>query len=393
MKYLKNLILGDFLNYQSLNEIKIDKIELHSYQILEIEPEKLLKIFNIISKNKKTISNGAHLLTIILSKTGERLRDLIVYNKKTDPILEEIISNSIYETVNHISNCERFKIKTDFKIDENKIIEKQDPYLVIEYIREIKKSRFPAAEPMLLKSPEVAINYCAKYIKEPWKELEKEIEKTNTKMLYFNYIYDVIFPYYKKQSKDKNIRSIIKQNYPLYEKKIMTGFYKKEIVLPVYTYATEIIGGRWLEFEKMVEDEIKSTGYFQEDARYDFFYYMLKIYPGRWKIAEPYLFNFTTSFFERTVLEIRNYENYINEKVITEYKEKIKTFEDLQKYKDEFNMWDKLLQGREIIFIFNPVYMLIKLRNLVNYHDKKIVKDLFKEYFPLNYKENIEGII
>ena len=393
MKYIHELVLSEFLNPDSLKEIQINEVKLTHYDIYQIKPQKLLKIFNIISKNKKTISNGPYLLTLILSKTSDRLRDLTLYDKKTDPILEEIISNSIYESVKYISNCEKFKIKTDFKIDENKLIEKQDPFLIVEYIQQIKKSRFSAAEPMLLKSPELAIYYCAEYIEEPWEELEKEIEKTNNKILYFNYIDKIIVPYYKKQFKGQNLRSLIQKNYPKYEKQIMTGEYKKEKILPVYTYAKEIIGGRWLEFEKMVEDKINSGEKFENDESYDFFNYMFKIYPGRWKIAEPYLFNFKIDFFEGNMSEIRNYEDYIEQKVIPEYKEKIKTFQDLQKYKDEFNMWDRLLQGREIVFIFNPIYTLIRLRDLVNHYDKKIVKDLFKEYFPLNYKQYIEPII
>ena len=387
MKYIQQLVLNDHLNSDSLKGVQINEIQLLSYTIFETEPQKLLKFFNIIFKNKDTIKNGPHLLAKIISTTGRRLSEVILYQKKTDSILEEIISNSIYEIIKHILNCKKFQIKTNLKIDEKKIIEKEDPFLIIEYIREIKKERFIEAEEKILNSTNLAIQYCAEYIKEPWKELEKKIEDTNVKMLYFDYIYKIIVPFYKKKFKGQNIRSLIQKNYPDYEKQIMNAIYQIENILPVYTYSKEIIEGRWLEFEKMVEDRIKSGGNFNRDDCHDFFSYMSNIYPGRWKTAEPYFINLKEGY-----PLLKKFEDYINQKVIPEYKEKLKTFEDLEKYKDEFNMWDKLME-REIIWIFNPVYTFIKLRDLVYHYDKKIVQKLFKQYFPLNYKNYIEPII
>lgn len=387
MKYIKELVLNDYLDSYSLKGIEIDEINLSAYVIFEMEPKKLLKFFNIMKENKETIKKSSHLLAIILSTTGRRLFEFILYKKKTDLILEEIISNSIYETLKHIINCKKLKIKTDFKVDEKKIIDSNDPYLIIEYIKQIKNSRFPEAESMILKSTDAAIQYCADYIKEPWKELEEQIENTNDKMLYFSYIYNIIVPFYKKEFKGQKLRSLIQKNYANYENKIMNANYEIENVLPVYTYSKEIIGGRWLEFEKMVEDKINSGRNFNDSDCYDFFEYMSKIYSGRWKIAEKYFINLHKGF-----PKLKKLEDYISEKVIPEYEKNLNTFEDLQKYKDEFNMWDKLM-NREIIFIFNPVYLFIKLRNLVYYYDKQIVKNLFKEYFPLNYKQYIEPIV
>ena len=55
MKYIQELILNDYLSSDSLKGVQINEIQLSSYTVFETEPQKLLKIFNIISKNKKTI--------------------------------------------------------------------------------------------------------------------------------------------------------------------------------------------------------------------------------------------------------------------------------------------------------------------------------------------------
>ena len=387
MKYIQELILNDFLDSDSLKEIKINEIKLSEYAISQSKPEKLIKISKILLENKNTISNSPHLIALIMRNTDQKLSELVLYQKRTNPILEQLISPSIFYSVNHLSRCKNSKVKTDFKIDEKKLINEKDPFLIMKYIQEIKKERFIEAEEMILNSISVATQYCADYIKQPWKELESKIESRNDKMSYFDYIYKIIVPFYKKEFKGQNIRSLIQKNYPLYEKQIMTAIYQIENILPVYTYSKEIIGGRWLEFEKMVEDRIKSGGNFNRDDCHDFFSYMSNIYPGRWKIAEPYFINLKEGY-----PLLKKFEDYMNQKVIPEYKEKLKTFEDLEKYKDEFNMWDKLMK-REIIWIFGPVYMFIKLRDLVYHYDKKIVQNLFKQYFPLNYKQHIEPII
>lgn len=386
MKYIKNLILNDYLDSDSLKGIKIKEIN-SEYSISQSKPEQLLKFFNIIMKNKNTIDNGFHVMNMIMSSAHDKLKESIFYKKNIDPILEEIISSSVERVVNYLILCKKEKFKTNLKVNEKELINTNDPYLIMEYIKEIKKTEFKEAESLILKSANIAIQYCADYIKEPWKELEEQIEKTNDKMLYFNYIYKIIVPFYKKEFKNQKLRSLIQKNYANYENKIMNANYEIENVLPVYTYSKEIIGGRWLEFEKMVEDKINSGRNFNDSDCYDFFEYMFKIYSGRWKIAEPYFINLHKGF-----PQLKKIEDYINEKVIPEYKKNLNTFEDLQKYKDEFNMWDKLM-NKEIVFIFNPVYMFIKLRDLVYYYDKKIVQNILKEYFPLNYKKNIEPVI
>lgn len=388
MKHIQELVLNDYLDSDSLKGIKIDEIKLSAYDISQSSPNKLIKISKIVSENKNTIRNSLHVLALIVQNVDQKLTELVLYQKRTDPVLEQLISLSTFYSVKHLARCKSSKVKTDFKVDEKKLIDGGDPFLIMEYIQEIKKERFIEAEETIVNSISIAIEYCADYIKKPWKELEEKIESRDTKIFYFNYIYKVIVPYYKKEFKGQNIRSLIQKNYSLYEEKIMNGHYERQNTLPVYMYSKEIIGGRWIEFEKMVEDKIKSGKEFNESDTHDFFQYMLEIYPGRWKIAEPYFIKYKKGFND-----LKFVEDYINKKVIPEYKQNLNSFEDLEKYKDEFNMWDKLITTREIIFIFNPLYMYIKLRNLVNYYDKKIVQNLFKEYFPLNYKKYIEPII
>lgn len=387
MKYIQKLILNDYLDSNSLKGIKIKEIKF-SESVYEIKTELLLKKFNIIEINKNTIDNSIFIMNMIMSSAYEKLKESVFYRKNIDPILEQIISNSVERTINYLIFCKKEKFKTNLKIDEKKLINTNDVSLIMEYIKEIKKTEFKEAEPLILNSVYQAIDYCQDYIQKPWKELEKRIEDENEKMLYFNYIYKVIFPYYKKEYPGQDIRSLIKKNYSLYEEKIMNGYYERNNTLPVYIYSKEIIGGRWIEFEKMVEDKIKSGKNFNESDTHDFFQYMLEIYPGRWKIAEPYFIEHKKGFNDLKLLE-----DYINKKVIPEYKKNLNSFEDLQKYKDDFNMWDKLITTREIIWIFNAVYLFIKLRDIVYYYDKKIVQNLFKEYFPLNYKQHIEPII
>lgn len=387
MKYIKTLILNRFLDSGSLKGIQIDKIEL-SY---DYQNKELLGVFYVVLKNENDINNSNELIDSIFSRARTELLRLILDKKPIDPYLEEIISNSIEKSIKYIKLINEYNVKTEFKIDEKKIIEKDNSKFAFDYVEHFTKKRSPNIEHIILKDIEIAIKYCSFYMKEPWEELEKKIEESNNRIHYNQYAVLVLERYYKKNFPGQNIRSLIQKNYPFYEEQLINGFYKKEEVAPIYSYAFQIIGGRWLEFEKMVEDKINSGGNFEEDECYDFLYYMLKIYPGRWRIAEPYFIIFKKGY--QDIANLKNIQDYIEKKVIPEYKQNIKTFEDLQNYKDEFNMWDRLLRGREIVFIVNPVYTFIKLRDLVYHYDKKIIQNLFKEYFPLNYKENIESII
>lgn len=387
MKYIKTLILNHFLDSDSLKGVEIGKIELSYFY----QNKELLGVFYVVLKNENHINNSKELIDSIFLRAETELLRLILDKKPIDPYLEEIISNSIEKSIKYIKIINEYKVKTEFKIDEKNIIEKDNSKLAFDYVEYFIKKRSPNIEHIILKDIQNAIKYCSSYIKEPWKELEKKIEESNDRVHYNKYAILVLQKYYKKNFPGQNIRSLIQKNYPFYEEKLINGFYKKEEVAPIYSYAFEIIGGRWLEFEKMVEDKINSGGNFEEDECYDFLYYMLKIYPGRWRIAEPYFIIFKKGY--QDITNLRNIQDYIEQKVIPEYKKNIKTFEDLQNYKDDFNMWDRLLKGKEIIFIVNPVYTLIKLRDLVYHYDKKIIQNLFKEYFPLNYKENIESII
>jgi hypothetical protein len=387
MKYIKTLGLNQFLNPDSLKGIKIGEIKLGLYEVYYAKPKELLSFLNIILKNEDNIGKSTDLINLIIRSSCDRSLEFIRNKKEVDPYLEKIISYSIDESVKYMRFIKEYKTNSNFKINENQLIENDSSKLILEYIRKIKNKRFPEAEHIILKNINDAIEYCYFYMREPWKELEKKIEDTNIKTFYFDYIYKVIVPYYKRNFPRENLRSLIQKNYPLYEKQIMIGIYQKENVYPIYTYAKEVIGGRWIEFESMIENKINSGEIFYGPECDDFFYYMLKIYPGRWKIAEPYLIDLKKGY-----PKLNNLQDYINDKVIPEYKKNLETFEDLEKYKDEFNMWDKLLDN-EIVFIYNPVYMFIKLRDLINHRDKQTVKKIFKEYFPLNYSKNIENRI
>lgn len=385
MKYIEELLINDTLDFDSIVGIKIDYLNIMNSEIERMDSETSLKIFKAILKNEDNIFNSISLIKKFIDESYSKSVRLIAVpqkNKKIDPNIEEIISHSLEKTIDYLFMCKREGITTNLKINEKELLDDYDKILITKYIDEIKQSRFPEAEDIILTKLGYSIEYASKYIKEPWKELEEKLDESSSKIAIHNYIKSVLIPYFKQKFPNKNLRSLIQKYYPSYENKLMTLDYTTKDIHPVTFYAQEVVSGRWIEFEKDLEERIKEGEWLSGGEISDYLDYMINMYPGRWKAIESFFINFENFISNKILIT-----DYIDKKVISEYKENIKTFNDLVKYKDDIQMWDSLL-GKAIKLIVIPLYNIIKERNLINYNDREERKKLFLEYFPQNFKSD-----
>ena len=384
MKYIQELVLNDFLDFDSIINIQIDFLNLNSRQIEKTNSKILLHVFKAILKNENTIYNSVDLIKKIINDSYLKSMRIIVVpnNKKTDLNLEEMISHSVEKTVDYLIMCKREGVLTNLKVNEKELIKQDDRILICKYIDEIKQSRFLEAEKIILKKISYSIEYASKYIQEPWKELEEKLNKDSSKINFYNYIKLVLIPYLKKKFPNQDPRSLIQKHYPQYENFILNLNYTNSEDYAISLYSKDIIGGRWIEFEKILEEKVKNNNWFTDSEIMDCIDYMINIYPGRWKSIESFFIN-NKSYNIKNILV----HNYIEKKVITEYKENIKTLEDLEKYKNDIQMWDSVL-GKAIKIIVFPLNNIIKERNLINYDDREERKKLFSEYFPETFQSD-----
>lgn len=384
MKRIDTLIINDFLDFDSIYNVEIDFLDLNLYQIEKMNSKILLHVFKGILKNENTIYNSSDLIKKIINDSYLKSMRIIVVpnNKKIDLNLEEIISHSIEKTIDYLVMCKREGVLTDLKVNEKELLKQDDRILICKYVDEIKQSRFLEAEHIILKKLAYSIEYASKYIKKPWKELEERLKLSSSKMAFYNYIKLVLIPYFKEKFPNKHVRSLIQKNYPEYEKKILDLNYTNNEDYAISLYAKNIIGGRWIEFEMILEEKVKKNAWFTDSEIMDCIDYMINIYPGRWKSIESFFIN-NRSYNIKSILV----HNYIEKKVITEYQENIKTFEDLEKYKNDIQMWDSIL-GKAIKIVAIPLYNIIKERNLINYNDREERKKLFLEYFPQSFQND-----
>jgi hypothetical protein len=126
-------------------------------------------------------------------------------------------------------------------------------HMVYTYINKVLKSRWPEAEPYIMKEPALAFRYALNIIKGRWPEAEPYIMKDD----FMSYEY---------------ARDIIKGRWPEAEPRIM------KCAPLAYQYALDIIKGRWPEAEPYI-------------VRYAYisYGYALNVIKGRWPEAEPYI--------------------------------------------------------------------------------------------------------
>ena len=152
----------------------------------------------------------------------------------------------------------------------------KDPASAYEYAAEVIRSRWPEAEPYIMKS-DYAVEYATEVIRSRWPEAEPYIMKSDYAVEYAKEIikgrWPEAEPYIMKSNYAVDYAiNVIEDRWPEAEPYIMKD------PLSTYIYATEVIKGRWPEAEP----------YIMKNSHYAFIY-AKDIIKGRWPEAEPYI--------------------------------------------------------------------------------------------------------
>lgn len=145
--------------------------------------------------------------------------------------------------------------KEDFKSVEHIIA--KDPKLSYSYVSSVLHSRFPEAEPIIMKSP-IAVDYARHIIKGRWLEAEPYIMKSPEHA--YLYARDVLATDQKWMSKPGHENG----RWPEAEPYIMKSPYH------AYWYSMEIIDGRWPEAEPYIKAGDADGNYWWSEYK-DFF--------------------------------------------------------------------------------------------------------------------------
>lgn len=187
---------------------------------------------------------------------------IIIYNEKPD-LIESISCQWIKDTVYVYSDDSTadtlYELWNEvYRWPEAEKYFANDPYIAYFYAVGTKE-RFPAAEPILLKSPIFATHYACDVIKGRWPEAEPGIlEEWEAAYLYS--------------------ANVIKGRWPEAELTLLAS--------PNYAikYATHIIKGRWPELENIIRTKSALAAE-----------YAMHVLKDRWIEAEPYMIANTLS--------------------------------------------------------------------------------------------------
>jgi hypothetical protein len=119
--------------------------------------------------------------------------------------------------------------------------DQQNPYNIMHYIDAVIKDRWPEAEPIIAKSPQM-LPYAEKYVKGPWPEVESAIMRSNSENIF------------------KYITNVLKAPWPRFESAILKALGKlqpsteqwRDVARLAFKYSRDVKNGSWPEAEALL---------------------------------------------------------------------------------------------------------------------------------------------